>query len=358
MTIKNTLHCVFYFLTLLLLPNIALANDDVFSIRTAYLSGENQKIIYTDSYRQATHLRVSPDGQWIMFTRYNDKDPKDGLAKENWGGKNHYDNTEIMLMRSDGSELRSIVPAQKNIISANSNWTEDGKSFVYLSTDNLKKRPELRRVYLNTKMQIQNTETIQLPDHLIPVDPHLYNGKLVFPAVDVRNMSRGLWIANADGSNVKKLTVPKDPDSGKLLKHPKSGDNDPRLSPDSSKVTFMRLIDGKELWSIYVIDLSNGKETQLTKQPFDNKRMDAVPEWSGDGNKLIFWTVDLKQVAFSITTIKPDGTERKTALHNPYLFFQSPSFFPNTGSDATSKIAFSVWKVPRWKIKLRRFLTP
>ena len=56
-----------------------------------------------------------------MFSRYNERDPDDGLAKEVWGGNNHYENTELMLMRADGSGLRVLVPAKKGVFAVNSN---------------------------------------------------------------------------------------------------------------------------------------------------------------------------------------------------------------------------------------------
>jgi dipeptidyl aminopeptidase/acylaminoacyl peptidase len=191
----------------LVFPEHVLGKEAVFGIRVANLNGEEVRTIYTDPYRQATHIRVSPDGQWIMFSRYNDKDPKEGLAMENIGGKNHYLNTELVLMRSDGSQIRTIVPPKKGVMAVNSNWTDDGKGFVFVSTDNRKRVPEIRRAYLNSKMEIARFSTIRLPKHLVPVDPHLHKGRLVFPAVDLRNMVRGLWIAKEDGSGYGNLQL-------------------------------------------------------------------------------------------------------------------------------------------------------
>ncbi len=259
-------------------------------------------------------------------------------------------------MRADGSELRTIVSPKKGIMAVNSNWTDDGKGFVFVSTDNKNKVPEIRRAYLNSKMEITHFSTIQLPNYLVPVDPHLHKGHLVFPAVDLRDMVRGLWLANEDGSGVRKLTTPTNPGSGDIVKHPASGDNDPRFSPDGSQVAFMRLVQGNGLWSIYTVDVATGEEASLTRRYLSPTQFDAVPEWSGDGGKLIFWTVDIKKVEFTITTINPDGSQRNTVFSHPYEFQQSPTFFPSTGSGPHAKIAFGFRKVPQWKLKLRRAL--
>jgi len=338
-------------------PLISKESDSAFSIGTANLNGDNLTTIYSDSYRQATHIRVSHDGRWIMFSRYNDKDPKDGLAKENWDGGNHYQNTELLLMRSDGSKLRTLVAPKKGIMAVNSNWTDDGRGFVFVSTDNKKRIPEIRRAYLTPSMEISRLETISLPKHLIPVDPHLHRGKLVFPAVDLRNMVRGLWIANEDGSGLRRLTTPRNPESGRVIKHPDSGDNDPRLSPDGSKVAFMRLVKGLSLWRVYVVDVITGKETNLSGRHLSKHQIDAVPEWSSDGQRLIFWTVDIKKVTFKINSMRPDGTKRITFPSDPDVLFQSPAFFPGTGSGQNAKIAFSNWKIAKWKMKVRRLFS-
>jgi hypothetical protein len=118
----------------------------------------------------------------------------------------------------------------------------------------------------------------------------------------------------------------------------------------------MRLVNGKGLWSIHTVDVTTGIEKSLTRKYLSPTQLDAVPEWSGDGAKLIFWTVDIKKVRFSITTIKPDGSHRNTVFSQPYEFQQSPTFFPKTGSGQDARIAFGFRKVPAWKVKLRRAL--
>ena len=347
-------------LTYLLLPAAAGAQDSaeaVFEIRTAFLDGSGVETIYRDAYRQATHLRVSPDDQWIMFSRYNERDPNDDLAKEHWGGKNHYENTEIMLMRADGSEVRPLIPAKPGVFAVNSNWIEDGKGFVYVSSDNEKHLPEIRRAYLSDTMLVERTETIKLPEQLVPVDPHLHRGRLAFVAVDLKNMNRGLWIADEDGSNARQLTFPKHPETGRLLKHPHGGDNDPRISPDGSEVAFMRLIDNHALWQVYVLDLASGSERNISAAFLNKSQMDAVPEWSGDGNLLTFWSVDLDEVTFDVVVAQPDGSGRRKVISNPRMFQQSPAFFPGSGSGAKARLAYSTQKVSGWKLRAARLLS-
>ena len=46
-------------------------DEDLFGIYIATLDGKNVHCLISDSTRQMTHPRVSPDGALITFTRYN-----------------------------------------------------------------------------------------------------------------------------------------------------------------------------------------------------------------------------------------------------------------------------------------------
>lgn len=88
---------------------IAIKNLELY---TANLDGSNMRLLISDSYRQMTHARISSDKQWIAFTRYNNIG-KDGCASENEcnydESNEQYKGTEIVLMRIDGSDARTIV---------------------------------------------------------------------------------------------------------------------------------------------------------------------------------------------------------------------------------------------------------
>jgi len=62
-------------------------------------------------------------------------------------------------------------------------------------------------------------------------------------------------------------------------------ENNPALSFDGKKVAFNGGDEGNQLtWEIYILDLYTGEETQLT----DNYVIDAHPDWSPDGLKIVF----------------------------------------------------------------------
>ena len=77
-----------------LLQSLACAPTDpqLFGIYTASLAGGDARLVVASSWQEMTHARVSPDHNWIAFTRYNDTG-WDGLATEERG----YDETEIVI---------------------------------------------------------------------------------------------------------------------------------------------------------------------------------------------------------------------------------------------------------------------
>lgn len=324
---------------------------NLFGIYTANLDGTNMKRIVSDSWRELTHNRVSPDHKWITFTRYNNRQ-KNGLATEEGGG---YDNTEVLIARIDGSEVRSVVPPHKGAIAANSYWTPDGKGLIYLAFDE-KTRPEIKFVYFNEEMRVEKTRTLPLPDNLFPSDPSQVGNKVVFPAKELKTGLLGTWLVNLDGSDLRQVTVLKDPVTQKPIKSKEAMEVDPKLSPDGSKVAFMRLVPHRFLWHTFVADTDSGKEKDLSNSFCGKWDMDGVPEWSSDGKLLIVWHPNLLTNESIFYTMQPDGSARhKVALPqiegDYYYVVKAAAFFPGTGSGPDAKIIFNAKHIPISKLK-------
>ncbi len=100
-----------------------------------------------------------------------------------------------------------------------------------------------------------------------------------------------LWLANTDGSNVKRLTVFQGVES------------DPHFSPDGQTIAFTGEYDGNT--DVYALSIKGGEPQRLTWHPGP----DIVTGWTNDGQKVLFasgrtrapisipdqlWTVSLK----------------------------------------------------------------
>jgi len=310
-------------------------SSERFAIFISTLDGSSFKKLLTDSYREMNHVRVSPDGKWITFTRFTKK-KLSGLAEEKGG---NYEGTEILIMSLNGSKIETIVPARKGRVAANSYWTPDGKGLLYISTDGKKKRPRIKIIDIKTRKERE----LPVPEYLIPTDPHQVDDMIVFPAVPVKGPKvSSIWIMKMDGTGLRRITNPRLKIDQRLFSsHAPAGDTDPKLSPDKSKVALMRHV-GKHNWHIVVVDLKTGEERDLSP-PYS---VDAMPEWSSDGKLLVFWHVDPKNLKKSgIYYMKPDGSERRKVPLPPGYLYKMPAFFPTDRAGPKARIVFSGKKV-------------
>jgi Tol biopolymer transport system component len=299
-------------------------SPDRYAIATARLDGSDFRIVYSRPDKDMTHARVSPDGSRIVFTGYN-KRGKEGLANEDSG----YENTEVAILNLDGTGLETIIAPKPGVIASNGDWTPDGKSIFFISTDNPQRAPELRQIDLATRAITR----LPTPDGLQASDPHRLGDRLIFPAKVGAKGADPLWIMNVDGTAARQVTRPPRSSSRDGL----YGDFDPKLSPDGSKAAFMR-IDGGLTWRVMVLDLKTGEEKRLS--PPDG--MEWLPTWSGDGKLLLFTRVDTKNVKETgLYTMTPEGAERRKVPLPAGLYYNHGTFFPGEKASPSARIIFS-----------------
>ncbi len=296
-----------------------------FAVFTARNDGGDVKVLISNPEQEMSHPRVSPDRTRIVLTRYT-KRGKDGKATEEQG----YEGTEILILNLDGSGQETIIPAKPGIVAANGCWSPDGKSLIFISTDNPSRAPEIRQIDLASR-QVKRVPT---PAGLSATDPHWEAGKIVFAVKATEGKGAdALWIMNADGANARQVTKPPRSKSAPGL----YGDFDPKVSPDGGKVAFMR-IDGGTSWKVMVLDLATSEEKLLSQ----GAPMEWLPTWSSDGKLLLFVHVDTaKPKEIGLYTMTPDGKNRKMIpLPRGYLYGHS-TFFPGDGSSDSARIIFN-----------------
>jgi Tol biopolymer transport system component len=303
-----------------------------FGIFISHLDGTDVRRILSDPSREINHARVSPDKQWITFTRYNKKNFS-GLAKE----ENGYEDSEIMLARIDGSNLQTLVPTRKGMIAANGYWTEDGKSILYVSNDNKVRQGQINRIDIATR----SISKVNIPGDPWAADPHQIGKYLAISSFDPVLKKNSILISEQGNNRVRVVTSPAkagiDPDMKLPL-----GDYDPKISPDASKVVTMRNL-GKHNWHSIVIDLNTGIESDISPEV----SVDGVPEWSSDSKLLIFWHVDTANLKKSGLYTKDTRGANRTRIPLPgKMFYTMPAFFPGEGSGPKARIIFSGQKNP------------
>ncbi len=306
-------------------------DPNLFGIYAATLAGENVVLLVANESQEMTHARVSPDRNWIAFTRYNDRG-WDGLATEEQG----YGNTEVVVSRLDGSGMEIIVPPKKRTVNSNPSWTDEGKSLMWVTTDTPDGSPQIWKIDLGTRHRTR----IPTPAGLATSDPNHVGDKIVFP-VKKPGKFDAIYTMNMDGTNFRQVsnpTFPDDMEAGRFT----LGDYDPKLSPDGSKVAFMRLF-GERGWRIFVTELGTGEERDLTGAG----RIEGLPEWSSDGERLLFRHIDLEKMhEMGVYSMKPDGGDRRMVPLPRGYVHNHPQFWPGTGSGPDARIVYVARRYP------------
>ncbi len=315
--------------------------DNLFGIYTATLQGKELKMLINSSWQEMSHPRVSPDGKWVTFTRYNMKD-SDGIAQE----ANGYLLTEIMIMKHDGTDVTTLIPKMNDTMNANSSWTPDGNHLLYVTTDTPNGTPAIAKINIYSKEKT----FLKTPKDVIVSDPNQCNEWICFPLRKDNQSQQNLWVMKEDGSEIYQLTKEnieqRHEDMDFLL-----GDYDPHFSPDGKKITFMRYFGGTE-WHLVVIDIETRQEKDLTENRITNLPLwaDTTASWSPDGKTILFRHIELPNIEkIGLYASSPDGTNRvQVPLPDGYFFGTISSFYPDPSGSNQDKIIFHARKDDRF----------
>lgn len=277
----------------------------------------NIQVVAKSTFQDMTHPRVSPDKNWVAFTKYNVTN-SEGCASVDSG----YIDTEIKAVPLDGSQNEtSIIPVSSGNLNSNNYWYGSGLEFTYLSGP--PGSTKVMRAQVDSSMQLVSAPIeISIPATITPFDPQAISDSLLVYAGQYNSggLVKSLFIQSINPSSVPVgLTLGRDSADNTLY----NGDifeNDPKLAPDGSKVAFMRRAPNAGAngfgWRIYIVnvadplnevDISNLGNSQITN--------DVLPEWV-DNNRLIFANID-STTSFNqrtLWTMQSDGSERKQII--------------------------------------------
>lgn len=211
---------------------------------------------------------VSPDGQRIVYSLY---DVKRATEKKDNG-------TDLYIMTIDGQNQQLLL--EHDIIGAwfsEPEWAPDGKTLLFTRRDT-KGKESIERLTL----QGAKRETLLAEATSPALTP---DGKqLAYLVTDPQSYTQDLWIANADGSNPKRLLG--DPDFEALV--------NPRISPDGQRIAFVG-VGGP--------DQQPPRKAASIDSPAQPRLDSLLGRW------LMPPTAQAHGIPYNIWTVKLDGTD-------------------------------------------------
>ena len=233
---------------------------------------------------------LSPDGRMIAFMSNRSGAP------------------ELYVMNVDGNGERQLkVPGAGGDMGARQpRWSPDGKQIVFFSSV----RPDIYVINLD------GTGLKNLTDHPgadICPDWSPDGRRIAFTSN--RDGAREIYVMNADGTNVARLTSGLKGNVGMWLR--------PRWSPDGRKIAFATDRDRTDGTSeIYVMNADGSNLVRLTF----NDVLDAEPTWSPDGKMIAFHRTVLDHV--QVFVMQADGSNQTRITELSGVSF---SGFPSWG---------------------------
>lgn len=239
-------------------------NDDIFALTIA--SGVEVNLTDTPGYDGFPQW--SADGLRITF-----ESRRDG-------------NANVYAMDADGRNLERLTthPA----FDGQPAWSPDGSQIVFESG---------REVFIHETQDLDSAEVAAVEQ--AQTDPR----------DDDPSFNHQIYIMNADGSDIRRLTFHTD------------NDRSPRISPDGSRILFVSDRDGNS--EIYVMNLDGSDVRNLTYSPFD----DYSPSWSSDGSRIAFVSDRIGNPNIYVMTA--DGTRSASLTLDPKIDL-TPQWMPGS----------------------------
>jgi TolB protein len=203
---------------------------------------------------------------------------------------------EIYVSDYDG--FNPVAVTADNATIASPTWAAGRKTLYYMS-----QRKTYPDIYSHDLGTGERRIFADYPGSNISPAASRDGSKVAF--INSKTGSPDLYVADANGSNLRQLTKTKDAESS------------PTWSPDASKICYA----ADEARALYIIPSTGGTPRRLRT---DGAGRPTEPDWSPDGKTIIFTS----QVAagFSLWTVPADGSAAPTQL----VAGEDPSWAPNS----------------------------
>lgn len=253
----------------------------------------------------------SPDGTKIAFIKRN--------------SANNGDDSNLYVMNADGSGLAKVTNDDFQYQnSSNLSWSPDGSRLAYISGNDLVHYLSVTNIDGSNKHYLRETNGPFLDIAWAPD-----GNKIAFSIGNDFN-SANLWVMNADGSAVTRLTNHEGP--GVYSRSPS-------WSPDSMRLVFESNRDGNdEIYMLWVRLFFSTPALNLTRLT-TNSAADVDPAWSPDGQRIAFSTN--RDGNFEIYTMRwDDGTDLRRLTTNSAAD-GDPEWQPSGAPRLFPKISFN-----------------
>jgi len=277
------------------------AFDDGGDIYVANADGTGRRALTTGSM-QDIQPTWSPDGTKIAFQ---------SVPRPDEFTHRYVIDTQgfalINVMDADGTHLKTVgsravsvdVSGTASLDRYRISWSPDDRYVAF--TDRVADRSEI------VVARADGTGSASIGDPLLGGQDPTWSpdGTQIAFRGGVADHERGIYVMNADGSGIRRLTAAIDDPYGGTYSY-----FEPVWSPDGSRIAFSRIIgvtwtaDGSwDLSQIWVIDVKDGSERPLSS---DQASSDS-PSWAPDGSRIAY-LAQTRGERPQIVVVRPDGS--------------------------------------------------